>query len=105
MRDESLGGLISGILTIFISRYEKRKSNNNVGGNGGQEKSTKNSPILEPFLRILNGYASEDGKVNKSFLARHPHYRFILSFLTFLLAFSFFFSNFCAYFHFYCSPP
>ena len=62
-----MGGLISGILTIFISRYEKRKSNNNVGENGGQEKNMKNSPILEPFLRILNGYASEDGKVRKTF--------------------------------------
>lgn len=72
MKQESLNGLISEILRIFISRYEKKnKENNGPNNDKNNDKSRdKSSLILEPLARILNGYSmskntssSNDGKV------------------------------------------
>ena len=58
MKDQSLGGLVSGILGVFNSRFQKKKS-----GKDGYMIGEKDnvSFILDPFSRILNGYAN--GKV------------------------------------------
>ena len=60
-------GLIYGILSVFTARYEKRKSTENSFGLDGNEKG-KTYAALDPFFRILNGYAVDDrtnGKVRR----------------------------------------
>lgn len=58
MKDQSLGGLVSGILGVFYTRFQKKKSGKDRYVTGEKDNI---SLILDPFSRILNGYAN--GKV------------------------------------------
>lgn len=62
MKDQSLGGLVSGILGVFYSRFQKKKSGKDRYLIGEKDNI---SLILDPFSRILNGYAN--GKVKAGY--------------------------------------
>ena len=54
IEDQSLGGLVGGILGVFYSRFQKKKSGKDRYMTGEKDNI---SLILDPFCRILNGYS------------------------------------------------
>ena len=59
--DSSLDGIISGILGVFSARFEKKQKTELIAGKS-KKNSDRNSAILEPFSRILMGYANTEIK-------------------------------------------
>ena len=58
--------IISGILDVFTARFERKKFPDNFNASGMKEMGRENLAVLDPFSRIINGYAIDDranGKV------------------------------------------
>ena len=64
--NDSLAAIISGILDVFTARFERKKLADNFTSSGMKEMGREELAVLDPFSRIVNGYAIDDranGKV------------------------------------------